>query len=197
MSIVMTLEWPGVTTAQYDQVDEILGIHGDDTAPDGLVSHVCGETAGGIVIVDVWESEEALNQFFQERLGPAIGRVGLAEAYPKVRPVHAIIPQGHGTEANVIMMVDVDAGPDVYDEMVAQMEAHANGGADHPCTSHVAAVSEDGTMHIVDLWESPEAFDAFAQAEIAPAAAGRMGEIKPRFMPVYNRIRGRATANVY
>jgi hypothetical protein len=90
------------------------------------------------------------------------------------------------------MSVEIEAGPDVYDQMVGEMDSHANDGTQHPCVAHVAAVTADGNMHIVDLWESPEAFGAFAEAEIAPVAGGRIGEIEPRFIPVQNVIRGRS-----
>ncbi len=50
-------------------------------------------------------------------------------------------------------------------------------------------------MLIVDLWDSVESFGAFAQTQIAPAAGDLESAIEPRFVPVHNRIRGRATVS--
>jgi hypothetical protein len=194
MAIIMKLDVPGGTTDQYDRTNEILDVHGDSDAPAGLVSHVCGVTEDGILIVDVWDSEESLNRFY-ERLRPALREAGFPEARPQITKVHNMIPKGRGVDANVIMIVEVDAGPDVYDQLIGQMDAHVADGEQHPAVSHVAGAKEGGGMLIVDLWDSPESFGEFAQTEIAPAGGDRLGEINPRFVPVHNVIRGRATAN--
>jgi heme-degrading monooxygenase HmoA len=193
MAVLMILEVPGGTTAQYDRTNEILGVHADDSAPEGLVSHVCGITDGGIVVIDVWESQEALDRFFQQ-VGPAAAQAGMPEAAPRVLPVHGIIPKGAGTSANVIMLIEPKGfGPAEYDRLIAEMDAHALGGENHPAVSHVAAIAESGGLLVVDLWQSEEAFFDFARAQLAEAAA-ELGPLEPRFVPVYNRIRGRAPA---
>jgi heme-degrading monooxygenase HmoA len=193
MAIMMKLKIPGGTLEQYDRLNEILGINGDEDAPEGLVSHVCGATDDGVLVVDVWDSEESLNAFFENRLGAAMHEVGVPEAQPHIMKVHNMIPKGAGTEPNVIMLVKTDAGPDVYDELVSRLDVHEGNGENHPVYSHVAAVTEDGGMLVVDLWDSPEAFGEFAETQLGPVAEGRLGEIQPRFVPVHNVIRGRAT----
>jgi heme-degrading monooxygenase HmoA len=194
MAVIMTLEVPGGTVEQYERTNEILGIHGDADAPDGLVSHVAGVTDDGMLVVDVWDSEESLNRFFEERLGAALQESGIPPVEPQITKVHDIIPQGSGTEANVLVVIDFDVSTDVYDAMAATMDAHKGAGENHPAVSHVAGVKDGGGMLIVDVWESPEAFGEFAQSQIGPAAPDDMGEITPRFVPVHNRIRGRASA---
>jgi hypothetical protein len=194
MAVIMSFEVPGGTVEQYERTNEILGIQSDADAPEGLVSHVCGVSDDGILIVDVWDSEESLNRFFEERLGAALNEAGVPQVHPQITKVHNMIPQGRGSEANVIVMIEMDAGPDVYDRMTETMDAHQGAGEKHPSVSHVAGVKEDGGMLIVDLWESPAAFGAFAEAQIGPAAGDSMGEIEPRFVPVHNRMRGRASA---
>jgi quinol monooxygenase YgiN len=37
-----------------------------------MLSHVAGPTADGWRVVEVWESQEALDRFFQEKLGAAL-----------------------------------------------------------------------------------------------------------------------------
>jgi hypothetical protein len=53
MAVLMIMESPGATTDQYEKVNEIMGIRGDEDAPEGLVQHVAAKSDDGIVIVDV------------------------------------------------------------------------------------------------------------------------------------------------
>jgi heme-degrading monooxygenase HmoA len=193
MAIVMRMEVPGVTIEQYEQVNEALGIQDDDTAPDGLVFHAAGATEEGFLLVDVWESEEKLGAFF-EKVGPAFAAAGIPETEPEIMPLHTMIPQGAGTEHNVIMETRANIGTDEYDRMVEGIPSHQGDGSQHPVAVHVAAVSGDGEMFIMDIWESPEAFGAFAESEILPVAEEGM-EISPRFVPVHKTIRGSSSVS--
>src|SRR3954464_12828199 len=193
MALLMIMESPGATTDQYDKVNEIMGIRGDEDATEGLVQHVAAESDDGIVIVDVWESQEALGRFFQERLGAALEQGGLgSDAPPRRHEVHNR-RTGKGTEPNVLILIDADGlTKDQYDQMAARMPAHADGGSDGPWFSHTAAKG-DGGIVVVDVWDSPEAFGRFAEEQIGPAAqeAG-MGPIEPCVLPIHNVIRGQA-----
>ena len=191
MAIVMRLKAVGATVEQYEQAMAIMGISGDDTAPDGLIQHIATTPGDGILAIDVWESEEKLNRFFEERAGAALAQAGLETSPPEIMKVHASIPKGKGTQPNVVMEIRIDRGADVYDEMVSEMPTHVGDGSGHPVFSHYAAVTDSG-MYVVDLWESPEAFGKFAEQEIAPAAEGRLDEIHPTLIPVINVIRGKA-----
>jgi hypothetical protein len=190
MAIVMRMEVPGGTVEQYEQVNDVLGIQGDEDAPDGLIFHAAGATEEGFLTVDVWESEEKLNSFF-ERVGPAFAEAGVPEAQPEIFQLHTMIPKGQGTEHNTIMETRANIGTDEYDRMVEAIPSHAGDGSQHPVAVHVAAVDADGSMFIMDIWESPEAFGEFAQREIMPVAEEGM-EISPRFVPVHRTIRGSA-----
>ena len=185
MAILMRLEAPGVTLQQYEQVNDSMGIRGESDAPDGLVQHIAAQGADGIVIIDVWESEEKLNLFFEERANAALAAAGVQPAQPEILPVHAML-RGTGTQPNVLMEIRVDRGPDVYDELVSRMPTHVGGGAGHPVYSHVAAVTADGGIYVVDLWDSPESFGRFAEEELGPAAGDALGEIAPSFKSVHN-----------
>jgi hypothetical protein len=196
MSVLMIMEAPGATPEEYDRTNEIMGIRGDEDAPDGLIQHVAAIDDSGLLIVDVWESEEAIGRFYEERLGAALEQAGIAEkasGKPRHLPVHAALT-GIGKEAGVLMLIEIeDLGPDVYDEMVSKMDAHHGDGSQHPSVTHTAARGEGGGMVIADLWESPEAFGKFAEEQIGPAgAAVGLGPIDPRIVPVHNRIRGKA-----
>jgi quinol monooxygenase YgiN len=190
MAVMRIVESPEATPADYDRANEILNIHTDGDAPEGLIQHVCARDGNGLVIVDVWESEEALDRFFQERLGPALQESGVAASAgpPRTFQVHNRLT-GKGAQASVLVLLEIDdLSSDDYDAMAASMEAFAGEG-NHPVTTHVAVHKDGGGMVIADLWESPEAFGKFAQEEIAPASERvGLGPIEPRIVPVHNRL---------
>jgi hypothetical protein len=194
MAILMTLQVLGGTVEQYDRANEILGIHSDADAPDGLIQHVCGLIDDGVVIFDLWETEDAFNTFFANRLGAALQQAGVPESQPVFEQVHNLVPRGGADSAGVIMELHVDAGADIYDEMASEMPSHQGATSTGPWYSHAAAITGTGRLHVVDLWPSQGAFGAFAEAEIAPAAEGRLDEVTPRFMAVHNVIRGKAAS---
>jgi quinol monooxygenase YgiN len=62
---------PDGSTGFYDQVTAAMNVEGDP--PAGLIVHTASVTdRGTIMIVDVWESQEAFDRFSDERLMPAI-----------------------------------------------------------------------------------------------------------------------------
>ena len=75
MAIVMRMEAPGATVEQYEALNEVIGVD-DDNPPDGLVIHVAGVTDDGMVVIDVWESEEKLNAFFDIDARPGARGLG-------------------------------------------------------------------------------------------------------------------------
>jgi hypothetical protein len=195
MAVLMIMEAPGATPEEYARTNEIMGIGGDEDAPDGLIQHIAAFDDQGLLVADVWESQEAVGRFYEERLGAALKEAGIAEkaGQPRMLPVHNALT-GKGAEANVVMMIEIeDLGSDAYDEMVSNMDAHYGDGSKHPVTTHTAAHGEGGGMVILDLWESPEAFGKFAEEQIGPAgAAVGLGPIEPRIVPLHNHIRGKA-----
>jgi hypothetical protein len=88
VAILMVMDVPGGTAEQYDRVNEILGIRGDENAPPGLVHHVCAVTDRGLLIIDLWESHEALDAFFVTGgLSAALKEAGVLEVQPRVYAV--------------------------------------------------------------------------------------------------------------
>jgi len=79
------MDVPGGTTAQYDRALELL----PGGRPPGLVSHVCVATDRGLLVVDVWETQEALDAFFVTGgLGTALKDAGITEVQPRIYTVH-------------------------------------------------------------------------------------------------------------
>ena len=85
MALVMISDTPGVTQAQYDQVH--TEVTPDNRPPAGLLYHAAGPTDTGWVVVEVWESQEALDRFFRERLGAALQRANIT-GQPRILPVY-------------------------------------------------------------------------------------------------------------
>jgi hypothetical protein len=79
----------GVTPEEYDKVRAECGWL--ERAPDGGLAHLAWFEAGNNYNVDVWESEAAFAAFGEQRLGPALAKVGIA-AEPEVtfRPAHEV-----------------------------------------------------------------------------------------------------------
>ncbi len=75
MAVVLTLKWPGYTKTQYDQLLELSNWE-QQPARNGIFHVVWweGETMG---IVDVWESQQDWQNFFDERLSPHFEAVGV------------------------------------------------------------------------------------------------------------------------
>lgn len=70
MAIGIISEGVGVTQAQYDQVlDQVMP---NKQMPPGMLYHAAGPSEGGHCVVEVWESQEAAQQFFEQTLGPAL-----------------------------------------------------------------------------------------------------------------------------
>ncbi len=91
MAIGLIMQFTGVRREQYDAVMDKLGLTGN--WPQGIVSHVAGGTDGGWVVVDVWESREQFDAFFEARLKPAFQAAGgLPEPKVTVFEVHNRYP---------------------------------------------------------------------------------------------------------
>jgi hypothetical protein len=94
MAVVLVHETPTLTREKYEQtVQKLSGKDRMEAASDwpvaGLLSHAAGEGPNGFRVVDVWESEEALNAF-AEKLTPVLQEVGV-ESEPEVYPAHTFV----------------------------------------------------------------------------------------------------------
>ena len=88
MAVTMFLELPGATTADYDRLNEAMGIRGPEDEPDALISHVCATVDDGLMIFDVWRSQEELESFLETRVLPAAVKIGLTAAQPTFGSLH-------------------------------------------------------------------------------------------------------------
>ena len=87
MAVCLIFDAPGMTQVQYDQVrSEVAG----DRAPEGALYHAAGPTENGWYVVEVWESQEALDRFFRDKLQQALQKAGLNQQ-PRVLQVTRIM----------------------------------------------------------------------------------------------------------
>jgi hypothetical protein len=93
--VVIVHQGPGVTRESYEATVRRLTGGKDrmesaaDWPVEGLLFHTAGEGESGFRVVDVWESEEAV-QRFGETLGPILQEVGI-EAQPEVYETHTFV----------------------------------------------------------------------------------------------------------
>ncbi|MET7981359.1 MULTISPECIES: hypothetical protein [unclassified Streptomyces] len=78
MAIVMSMHWAEATPEQYDTVRD--AVQWEEIPGAGGQVHVAWFDAQGLHVTDVWESQQAFETFFAERLAPAIQKAGLPGA---------------------------------------------------------------------------------------------------------------------
>ena len=93
----LVVDVPGETREQFEAVLAQLATSGPVPPAEARLL-VSGERDGGWQTVSVWESEEAMQRFFEERLGPAYRAAGVAvdESRRETFAVHTIV----GVEEN-------------------------------------------------------------------------------------------------
>jgi heme-degrading monooxygenase HmoA len=185
-NVLVILEVPGGTTAQYDRAKAVAGLAEEGDPPPGLVVHTCAVTDDGIAVVDVWDSTSSFEAFARDRLSTALTDAGLGRATPRISPVHALL-FGTGTEPNVLVMVHTSGvTAEEYDTLVARMPSLA-AGENHPAMIHVAAVEPDG-LRTVGVWGSEEAYKEFAQSQLFPSIDSPRHFVL-RVWPIYDYLR--------
>jgi len=97
MAIGVLQMMPGGTQEQYEQIGEkMFGSRSSEfsasDAPDGLIMHSAGPRDDGWYVYDIWESEEKLQRFVQERLMPAAQELGAPEPTPpQIFPIYNLV----------------------------------------------------------------------------------------------------------
>ncbi len=77
MAVGYVMQFEGGTLEQYDRVIELMGYEHGVTQANGGIFHWVAKTDDGIVVVDVWESDEQFNRFAEEQIGPFTRQVGI------------------------------------------------------------------------------------------------------------------------
>lgn len=89
MATVMTMHWPDVSPKQYEQARKQVNWEGE--IPQGAKFHVAWFATDGFHVLDIWESRGNFESFLQQRLMPAVQKIGI-KRQPKVEfsEAHAI-----------------------------------------------------------------------------------------------------------
>jgi hypothetical protein len=88
----------------------------------------------------------------------------------------------------VFMEMDLPVTPDEYDAVEAAMNPQEN--PPDGLIAHTARLDGD-TLKILDVWESPEAFGAFAESQLGPTIGETLGDDappppQPKFTELHN-----------
>lgn len=89
MAVIAHVVLEGVTPTEYDKVRAECGWL--DETPDGGIAHLSWFDGAASHNVDAWESEAAFAAFAENRLGPAMARVGVTtEPKASFYPAHEV-----------------------------------------------------------------------------------------------------------
>ena len=89
--IVAQFNIVGFTPEQYSKTLKDLDAAGKEKSK-GRLNHVAIQQRDGLLIIDVWESQEALDEF-SKILVPILVNNGVKPAVPVVQPLHNLIAQ--------------------------------------------------------------------------------------------------------
>lgn len=77
MAVAVIQEFEGATLDQYDEVLARMGLSPADAGPPGSLFHWVAATDNGLLITDVWETQEAFMAFAEESIRPSVAAVGI------------------------------------------------------------------------------------------------------------------------
>jgi hypothetical protein len=92
--VPVVLVHQGITQEQYEEsVRKLTGKSRMESPADwpveGLLAHITGEGENGFRVVDVWESQEAVDRFAAELI-PVLEEIGV-QGGPEVYPAHTYV----------------------------------------------------------------------------------------------------------
>jgi hypothetical protein len=79
MAVAIQFEFRGTTIAKYDALNECTGFLPGGPMPTGGLFHWVTKTDDGFLTMDVWESREAFDQFFNKMVLPRYQDVGITD----------------------------------------------------------------------------------------------------------------------
>ena len=165
----------GGTLAHYDRIIAALGKHAN--SPGGI-AHIAAATPDGILVCDIWESQEALDNFARH-LGPLAEAAGIgSQNSPLMGRVENMSITENDNDMPAVAILYSIPGMSVarYRELLSQVKFE--GSPSTARRAHIACETAEG-MFIVALWESEAAFRAFEPAINAAFAATGVNGASP------------------
>jgi hypothetical protein len=91
MQVLVIIDWAGVTEEQYDAARNLINLNLGGDVPKGGMFHVSAITDEGARVVDIWESAEEFQAFFDDHVMPSAQELSI-EGEPRVEiyPVHTL-----------------------------------------------------------------------------------------------------------
>jgi hypothetical protein len=87
MAVMLVFNASDMTKEQYDALRPIVQWEKDP--PEGVLLHSCAfDESGGLHVVDLWESPEHVQNFFETRLKPGFEQLGVSPGQPQMYTVH-------------------------------------------------------------------------------------------------------------
>ncbi len=95
MAVAVTMTFEGATLEQYDQVIDKMGLKPGGPGPEGALFHWVARTPTGLLVTDVWQTQEQFDAFAANQIGPITAAVGIPNP-PTVTTyeVHSYITAG-------------------------------------------------------------------------------------------------------
>ncbi|HEX5582073.1 hypothetical protein [Gaiella sp.] len=88
MAVAVIAHYPDLSAGSYDEVIASLDL--DVNPPAGAILHVAGGD-DGLVITEIWQTEETFRAFYDHRLRPALRMHGvLRDPVVEVQPLHNV-----------------------------------------------------------------------------------------------------------
>jgi hypothetical protein len=85
MAIVLRQPFPTDMFDSLMKVTEEMGVR--DNPPEGMIVHTILQRDEGLEVIDVWESKEQYESFFEQQLMPAFAKVAEREGFdPQAAP---------------------------------------------------------------------------------------------------------------
>ncbi len=89
MAILLIAKGEGLTKEIYENGRKEVNWEGNP--PPGIIFHVVSfDDSGNIRVVDIWESEEQMNNFFDTRLKPYLQKFNVSVPKGEIFPVHNV-----------------------------------------------------------------------------------------------------------
>lgn len=76
MAIGVIFDGSGMSQDQYEQVNQLASP--SNQPPPGMLFHAAGPREEGFSVIEVWESQEALQEFFAQTLGQALQQANIS-----------------------------------------------------------------------------------------------------------------------
>ena len=90
MAIGLIFDASGVTQAQYEQARNEVAP--GNRPPSGMLYHAAGPIPNGWRVIEIWESQETADRFFQDKLGAALQRAHISVQPQRFEVVNTMQP---------------------------------------------------------------------------------------------------------